>query len=83
MEVSIRVSEIKTGTKEDAGFGDFYFELSTEKKGYGKEGYSMDIDQSVSVEAEEATGAGISNSGTMSTPMTLQSLINVRNSSFV
>ncbi len=53
----IRVSEIKTGTKEDAGFGDFYFELSTEKKGYGKEGYSMDIDQSVSVEAEEATGA--------------------------
>lgn len=53
----MKIQEVKAGTKADAGFGDFYFELSTEKKGYGKEGYAMDIDQAVSVEAEEATGA--------------------------
>lgn len=53
----IKIGEIKTGTKADAGFGDFYFELTAEKKGYGKEGYAMDIDRAVSVEAEEATGA--------------------------
>lgn len=53
----LAVSEIKTGAKADAKAGDFYFALSSGKNGLGKEGYTIDIDNAVSVEAEETTGA--------------------------
>lgn len=49
--------EVLTGTKSDALEGDFYLALTTAKKGLGKEGYTIEIEQSVCVEAEQAVGA--------------------------
>ena len=53
----MELKEIKVGLKEDAKMCDFYFELTEEDKGLGKEGYTIDIDDAVSVEAEDAIGA--------------------------
>ncbi len=50
------LSEVKTGSKEDVKAGDFYFGFVSEEDGLGKEGYAMDIDDVVFVEAEQGTG---------------------------
>ena len=49
--------EVVTGTKSDALEGDFYLALTTEKKGLDKEGYTIEIEQSVCIEAEQTVGA--------------------------
>ena len=53
----LEISEIKIGTKAEAKPGDFCFALSSDNNGLGKEGYTMEIDDAVFAEAEEATGA--------------------------
>ena len=53
----MKIKEIKKGTKAEAKMCDFYFGLTEDENGLGKEGYTMDIDDFVSVEAETATGA--------------------------
>lgn len=49
--------QVISGTKDIASAGDFYLELTTEKKGLDKEGYTINIEDVVSVEAEQSTGA--------------------------
>lgn len=53
----MKLADPKVGAKEDAVSGDFYFALSSEEKGLGKEGYAMEIGDAVWTEAEDATGA--------------------------
>lgn len=52
----LKLQEIRVGTRSDAKMCDFYFELTEQEKGLGKEGYVMDIDNAVCVGAEDAVG---------------------------
>lgn len=49
--------QILKGTLSAAKVGDIYFSLTKDARGLGKEGYTIDVDDVVSVNAEEATGA--------------------------
>lgn len=48
---------VVSGTRSDAGPGDFCLSLTKEKQGLGKEGYTVAVGSFVSIEAEETTGA--------------------------
>ena len=49
--------QVVSGTKDDVMTGDFYLDLTSEKKGLDKEGYTINLDNAAFVEAEQATGA--------------------------
>ncbi len=49
--------QIRQGTRSAVKAGDFYLSLSDDDKGLDKEGYTIDVDDGVFVEAEEAVGA--------------------------
>lgn len=49
--------QVQQGTSSSVRAGDFYLALSTDKKGLDKEGYTIDVDDAVFAEAEEAVGA--------------------------
>lgn len=48
--------DVISGTQADVKMGDFYLTLGSSDEGLGEEGYRMNIDDSVVIEAKEATG---------------------------
>lgn len=56
-EITGRSIPVAAGTAADVKAGDYFLTLGSTDAGLGKEGYRIDIDTSVNIEAADATGA--------------------------